>query len=100
MIRRCRLFGVELNSPAMQLHGLLPLLEPSLEPARTRVAAGERFILGVPDGAKSAVVAALTQDRLVLVIAAMIDRAERFAEELAAWTGDESRVVLFPESDA
>ncbi|MGE0544356.1 MAG: hypothetical protein AB7R89_29700 [Dehalococcoidia bacterium] len=84
----------------MQLHGLLPLLEPILEPARAAVDAGERLVLGVPDGAKPAVVAALARDRPVLVIAGKTDRAERFAEELAAWTGAESRVFLYPESDA
>jgi transcription-repair coupling factor (superfamily II helicase) len=84
----------------MNLHGLLPLVAESLSTARVRVAAGDRFVLGAPDGAKPAVVAALAAGRTVLVVAGRPDRAEAFVDELAAWCDDTERVLFFPESDA
>ena len=84
----------------MRLHGLLPLVAESLSAAHARVAHGERFVLGAPDGAKPAVVAALAEGQPVLVVAGRPDRAEAFVEELAAWCGDDERVLYFPESDA
>ncbi|MGI8552540.1 MAG: CarD family transcriptional regulator, partial [Dehalococcoidia bacterium] len=82
----------------MNLSPLLPLIR-TLLPAFE--ADDSARILGVPDGAKAAAVAALTADRQqpVLLVTARADRAARFAEELADWLGDPAAVAVFPELD-
>jgi transcription-repair coupling factor (superfamily II helicase) len=87
----------------MNLSGLLPLIESitALGPALERRAGESRLVLGLPDTAKAATLAALAR-RLtapLLVLAARPDRARALAEELAVWLGDDSRVALFPERD-
>lgn len=62
--------------------------------------------LGVPDGAKAPVVAALASAQPAvsqhpfLVVVARPDRAAELAEELAAWTGEAEAIALFPELDS
>jgi transcription-repair coupling factor (superfamily II helicase) len=92
----------------MDLSGLLPLIQSmtALAPVRARLRrpapAGSPLVLGLPDAAKAATLAALAQGLAapLLVLAARPGRARALAEELAVWLGDESRVVLFPERDA
>jgi transcription-repair coupling factor (superfamily II helicase) len=61
-------------------------------------------VLGLPDTAKAATLAALAQglDAPLLVLSARPDRARALAEELGVWLGPDGsgRVVLFPERDA
>jgi transcription-repair coupling factor (superfamily II helicase) len=86
----------------MDLSGLLPLLDAP-EPGATfapRPAGAPPLVLGVPDGAKAAVLAALAARAPgpVLVVTAKADRALALAEELAVWLGDAERVVPFPDA--
>jgi len=83
----------------MNLSGLLPAIRSmtGLMPAMDQ----PRLVLGLPDAAKAAALAAMAGDRAepLLVLTARPDRARALAEELAVWLGDESRVALFPERD-
>src|SRR4030042_122335 len=106
----------------MNLSGLLPLIQttPGLAPVLGRLSAlrtpplrmaergpapdGAPLVLGLPDTAKAATLAALAQGLAapLLVLAARPDRARALVEELAVWLGDpdeSGRVVLFPERD-
>jgi transcription-repair coupling factor (superfamily II helicase) len=86
----------------MQLSGLLPALRalPEYHAALGALAEKARrgFALGLPRSARIPVSAALAEDAHspVLVIAARIDRALTFAEELAAWNPSR-RVLPFNE---
>ncbi len=88
----------------MNLSGVLPLMDiPALHTvSRTRQRGDPRSVIGVPDGAKAAVVAALAGSAAtpVLVVTGKDDHALALAEEVAVWLGDAERIVLFPESDA
>lgn len=62
-----------------------------------------QLTLGVTDGAKAAVIAALVGDHVpTLVITPKLHHAEALADELQAWLGAEAadRVLRFPERDA
>ncbi len=92
----------------MDLSGLLPAVEAVVEPALGHLtgapSAGERLVLGVPDGAKACVIAALARNAdawvPAVVIAPRPQHARSLAEELASWLGDDSRVLLFPERES
>ncbi|MDA0351894.1 MAG: transcription-repair coupling factor [Chloroflexi bacterium] len=82
----------------MDLSSALPLLQ-AVEPLTevySRLDAGERVTLGMPDSAK-AVTAALLWRRhrkpTLLIVAREVD-AQSYAEQLSAWTG--GRAMLFP----
>ena len=87
----------------MNLSGLLPDLRSALEEhgLAARLDGGTPLLLGLPDGAKAAVVATLASTgRPVLVVSPRPDRAAALAEEVASWLGDSERVYLFPEREA
>jgi transcription-repair coupling factor (superfamily II helicase) len=87
----------------MNLSGLLPDLRSALEEhgLAARLDSGTPLLLGLPDGAKAAVVATLASTgRPVLVVSPRSDRAAALAEEVASWLGDPDRVYLFPEREA
>ncbi len=87
----------------MNLSGLLTLLDhPALASATAAVHPhAPRAVLGLPDGAKAAVIAALARDatRPVLVVTGKADTALTLAEEIAAWLGQIDAVLLFPQFD-
>jgi len=87
----------------MNLSGLLPDLRSALEEhgLAARLDGGTPLLLGLPDGAKAAVVATLASTgRPVLVVSPRPDRAAALAEEVASWLGNPDRVYLFPEREA
>jgi transcription-repair coupling factor (superfamily II helicase) len=92
----------------MDLSGLLPLIQPTIEPAVSRFgrpsAGGGRLTLGTPDGAKACVIASLALGPAsagpVLVVAPRPQHARSLGEELAAWLGDARPVLLFPERES
>jgi transcription-repair coupling factor (superfamily II helicase) len=89
----------------MDLSNLLPLIDDAagLGAVRERVASGRgRAVLGVPDAAKAAVVAALARaaDGPLLVVVSKPARASALVEELEAWLGDQWPVIPFAERDA
>ena len=93
----------------MDLSALLPLIDETvaLDRLRRRMAGAEPVMLGVSDGAKAAVLAALASDgefarRPIVVVVPRPQHAEALADELASWLGaaGASRVVLYPERDA
>ncbi|MGQ9571801.1 MAG: hypothetical protein ACUVV3_01215, partial [Dehalococcoidia bacterium] len=89
----------------MKLCGLLPLIRSTsaLGEALATLEQGSprRLVLGVPDGAKAATIAALTEGlaQPIFILTARPDRARALVEELAVWQGDSSRLHLFPERD-
>ncbi len=89
----------------MDLSALLPVIEGAvgLDRLRSRMSADSTLTLGVSDGAKAAVLAALARDasQPILVITPKPQHAEALVDELQAWLGDRAgRVLLFPERDA
>ncbi|MBI2724473.1 MAG: transcription-repair coupling factor [Chloroflexi bacterium] len=90
----------------MDLSALLPILDEtvSLDRLRRRMSGKQTVTLGVSDGAKAAVVAALARDATatMLVIVPRPHHADALADELSAWLGADGRdrVVVFPERDA
>ncbi len=89
----------------MDLSALLPVIDGTvgLDRLRSRMSAGGALMLGVSDGAKAAVLAALARDTAqpIVVITAKPQHAEALVDELRAWLGDRAgRVLLFPERDA
>jgi len=80
----------------LSLSSSFPRLRSAIESTAPVVTAG------VGDAAKPAAVAALALDRQapVLLLTAREPRAEALADEIAAWLGDPSRVLRFPERDA
>ncbi len=92
----------------MDLSALLPVIDrlAGLDRLRSRIdaATGEPLALGVSDGAKAAVLAAIAHDasRPIIVIVPKPHHAEALAEELTAWLGGAAgeRVRVFPERDA
>ncbi|MDP9238261.1 MAG: transcription-repair coupling factor [Chloroflexota bacterium] len=89
----------------MDLSALLPLVDETvgLDRLRSRMRDGAPLMLGVSDGAKAAVLAALARDATapLLVIVPRPQHADALVDELAAWLGDEGRhrVLHFPERD-
>ncbi|MEK7693091.1 MAG: hypothetical protein AAB349_02780, partial [Chloroflexota bacterium] len=89
----------------MDLSALLPAIEGAvgLDRLRSRMSADGALTLGVSDGAKAAVLAALAREasQPILVITPKPQHAEALVDELQAWLGDRAgRVLLFPERDA
>ena len=89
----------------MDLFGVTDLLtrSPTFERAREQISApGTRPIIGVPDSAKAAAIAALIAgaDAPVLVLTARPHRAEALAEEIAVWLGGGLPMLPFPEREA
>ncbi|MBI5287788.1 MAG: transcription-repair coupling factor [Chloroflexi bacterium] len=90
----------------MDLSALLPVIEGAVELDRLRSRmSGERSLtLGVSDGAKAAVIAALarTAEAPIVIIAPKPQHADTLADELRAWLGEAAaeRVLVFPERDA
>ncbi len=89
----------------MDLSALLPAIDGAVEldRLRSRMSAEGALTLGVSDGAKAAVLAALARDasQPILIITAKPQHAEALVDELQAWLGDTAgRVLLFPERDA
>jgi transcription-repair coupling factor (superfamily II helicase) len=86
----------------MNLSGLLPLLDhPALASTAAVHPHTPRPVLGMPDGAKAAVIAALARDavRPILAVTGKADSALSLAEEIAAWLGRSDAVLQFPELD-
>jgi transcription-repair coupling factor (superfamily II helicase) len=90
----------------MDLSALLPVIDGAvgLDRLRGRMSGGGPLTLGVTDGAKAAVIAALaaTHDTPTLVITPKPQHADALADELEAWlgAGAAARVLRFPERDA
>ena len=89
----------------MDLSALLPVIDGAvgLDRLRRRMSAAGALMLGVSDGAKAAVLAALARDESqpILIITPKPQHAEAIVDELRAWLGDDARrVLLFPERDA
>ena len=90
----------------MDLSALLPALDQtvSLDRLRSRMSEAGALTLGVADGAKAAVLAALTRERATptLIITPKSHHADALADELRAWLGDDhaARIHVFPERDA
>ncbi len=88
----------------MNLSGLLPLIEEALDSERVSrlLEPSGSLTVGVPDGAKAALIALLTQRTKapLVVVTARANRANALVEELAAWLGSDERVHLFPRRDA
>ncbi|HUS83331.1 MAG TPA: transcription-repair coupling factor, partial [Dehalococcoidia bacterium] len=89
----------------MNLSGLLPLIEEELDEERVsrllREPSGP-LTIGVPDGAKAALIALLAQrtDAPLVVVTSHSNRALALVEELAAWLGSDERLHLFPRRAA
>ncbi|HYM14729.1 MAG TPA: transcription-repair coupling factor [Dehalococcoidia bacterium] len=90
----------------MDLSALLPVIDQTvgLDRLRRRMSQRGPLVLGVSDGAKAAVIAALARDATApaLIVMPKPQHAESLAEELRAWLGADgaARVLLFPERDA
>ena len=89
----------------MDLSALLPAIDGAvgLDRLRSRMSASDGLVLGVSDGAKAVVLAALARHATepILVVTPRPQHAETLADELRAWLGDHAgRVLLFPERDA
>ena len=90
----------------MDLSALLPAIDQTVEldRLRRRMSAAGPLLLGVSDGAKAAVLAALARDRdePLLILTPKPQHADALVDELRAWLGAEAagRVLLFPERDA
>ncbi len=89
----------------MDLSALLPVIYEAvgLDRLRSRMSGDGALMLGVSDGAKAAVLAALARDasQPILIITPKPQHAEAMVDELQAWLGDRAgRVLLFPERDA
>jgi transcription-repair coupling factor (superfamily II helicase) len=91
----------------MDLSALLPAVDQAVDLDRLRRRMSEQrrdpLVLGVSDGAKAVVVAALSSDTRapILIITPKPHHADALAEELTAWLGnDATRVLVFPERDA
>ena len=89
----------------MDLSALLPVIDEAvgLDRLRSRMSGDGALMLGVSDGAKAAVLAALARDAShpLLIVTAKPQQAEALVDELQAWLGDRAgRVLLFPERDA
>ena len=88
----------------MDLSALLPLIDGAVEldRLRRRMSGRRHVTVGVTDGAKAAVIAALARDASgpILVVTAKPQHADAMTDELAAWLGDATRVLSFPERDA
>ena len=100
----------------MDLSALLPALDQAvdLDRLRRRMSEDQRepLVLGVSDGAKAAVIAALRSSpspstergpgsEVTLIVTPKPHHADALAEELTAWLGaDGARVLVFPERDA
>ncbi len=91
----------------MNLSGLLPALESTLEEqgVTARLDGSTPLLLGLPDGAKAYLVAALARlsagtGRPLLIISPRPDRAAALAEEVASWLGDAEGVYVFPERES
>ncbi len=90
----------------MDLSALLPVIDETVELDRLRRRMSETgaLMLGVSDGAKAAVLAALARDASgpMLIVVPKPQHAEALVEELQAWLGEPAaqRVLLFPERDA
>jgi transcription-repair coupling factor (superfamily II helicase) len=89
----------------MDLSGLLRAISETpglgrLQEALRGVSA--RILAGVTDAGKPAALAAIAaaEDGPILVITGRPSRAEVLTEELAAWVGEETEVLLFPDRDA
>ncbi len=89
----------------MDLSGLLPLVKDAVGEERMsrllRAASGPTTV-GVPDGAKAALIALLAQrsDAPLVVVTARSNRALALVEELAGWLGSDERLHLFPRRAA
>src|SRR5438477_12383626 len=90
----------------MDLSALLPVIDGAvgLDRLRSRMSTTRSLLLGVSDGAKAAVLAALSRDLAVpmLIIVPRPQHADALVDELRAWLGgaDADRVLLYPERDA
>ena len=90
----------------MDLSALLPVIDQAvdLDRLRHRMSDERRLMLGVSDGAKAAVLAALAHDAStpILVIVPRPQHADALVDELRAWLGEPAahQVLLFPERDA
>jgi transcription-repair coupling factor (superfamily II helicase) len=90
----------------VDLSALLPVIDGAVELDRLRRRMSEHrsLMLGVSDGAKATVLAALARDATspILVVVPRPQHAEALVEELQAWLGaaQRDRVLLFPERDA
>jgi transcription-repair coupling factor (superfamily II helicase) len=89
----------------MDLSALLPAIDQAvgLDRLRSRMSESRSLLLGVSDGAKAALLAALTRggERPVLVIVPRPRHADSLIEELASWLGPAAPPLLrFPEREA
>jgi transcription-repair coupling factor (superfamily II helicase) len=88
----------------MNLKGLLPLIEEALGGERVAklVRPAGPMTVGVPDGAKAALIALLARqaEAPLVVVTARANRAVALVEELAAWLGSDERLHLFPRRDS
>src|SRR5439155_23559963 len=94
-----------LKERCMDLSALLPTVEQAvrLDRLRRRISENRSLLLGVSDGAKAVVVAAVAArfPRPALVVTAKPQQAEALCEELEAWLGKEAgRVLVFPERES
>ncbi len=88
----------------LRLHGLLDLIDrwPGLASLLERLGRRDPAALAMAEGAKPYLLAAL-QQRLgvpILVVTARPGRARELQEQIALWSADPDRVLLFPEPDS
>ncbi|MBI5285635.1 MAG: transcription-repair coupling factor [Chloroflexi bacterium] len=90
----------------MDLSALPPVIDQTvdLDRLRRRMSEAGSLMLGVSDGAKAAVLAALARDasQPMVIVVSKPQHADALFDELRAWLGATSarRVLLFPERDA
>jgi len=90
----------------MDLSALLPVIDQTvdLDRLRRRMSEAGALMLGVSDGAKAAVLAALARDasQPMIIVVSKPQHADALFDELRAWLGEAAarRVLLFPERDA
>ena len=88
----------------LRLHGLLSLIDrwPGLPALLQRLDRRDPVALALAEGAKPYLLAVL-QQRLavpIVVVTARPGRARELQEQIALWSADPDRVLLFPEPDA
>ena len=90
--------------PNLRLHGLLNLIEgwDRFNGMRERLRRREVVRIALPEGAKPFMIAAFQRwlGTPILVVTPRPTRARELQEQIAAWSSEPERVLLFPEPDS